>query len=71
MSTVPRTPATAFGVLISMLSPGFMRSLATASAILPADMLIVDVVWVSVIVRLECSRTVTTALPPSRMRTRD
>ena len=71
MSTVPRTPATAFGVLTLICSPGFMRSLATASAIFPEATSRVAVSPVSVIVRLECSRTVTTALPPSRMRASD
>ena len=46
-----------------------MRSLATATAILPLPTSMVAVVGVSLIVRTERSRTVTTALPPSRMRT--
>ena len=71
MSTVPRTPATAFGVFTSIRSPGFIFSLATASAIRPEVMSMVEVPPLSVIVSEECSRTVTTAAPPSRMRASD
>src|SRR2546422_2705080 len=68
MKTVPRTPATAFDVRTSMLSPGRILSRATASAILPASRSIVDLPGTSVIVSDERSRTVTTALPPSSIR---
>src|SRR3989442_945514 len=67
-TTVPRTPATAFCVRISIDSPGFILSLAMASAILPASRSIVDLPGTSVIVSDERSRTVTTALPPSSIR---
>ena len=69
MRIVPRMPATAFGVLTSTESPARIRSLATATATLPLPTSMVAVVGVSLIVRTERSRTVTTALPPSRMRT--
>ena len=71
MTIVPRMAATAFGVLISTDSPGFMRLLSTASAILPPVIPMVEVRAVSVILSCERSRTVTTALPPSRMRASD
>src|SRR5213082_3367999 len=50
MKTVPRTAAMAFGVLTSSSSPGFMRSLATATAILPESRLIVDLGKIAVAV---------------------
>ena len=68
ITTVPRMPATAFGVLMSMDSPGFMRSLTTARATRPIETLSVEAPGASVRVRTERSRTVTIALPPSRMR---
>ena len=71
MTKVPRTATTAFGVLISMVSPGFIRALLTATAVRPAVREIVDVPGTSVIVRTDISRAVTVALPPSRTRTAD
>ena len=71
MKTVPRTAATAFGVLTSICSPGCILSLATATAILPESRSTVERPGTSVIVRAERSRTVTTALPPSRSRARE
>ena len=68
ITMVPRMLATAFGVRISIVSPGFMRSLATAIAARPTPMLTVETPGTSVIVSDERSRTVTIALPPSRMR---
>ena len=68
MTTVPRIPATAFGVRISICSPGFIRSFTTARAILPPVTSRVAVCADSLMVNAERSRTVTTALPPSRMR---
>ena len=68
-NTVPRTAATALGVLTSMVSPGFIFSRATATAILPESRSIVERPGISVMVNAERSRTVTTALPPSRSRT--
>jgi hypothetical protein len=70
-TTVPRTAVTAFGVLTSMRSPAFRRSRATASAIFPREISIVATFGISVIVNTECSRTVTTALPPRSIRARD
>ena len=70
-TTVPRTAVIALGVFTSIRSPGFMRSFATASAILPLEISMVATFGVSVIVNSERSRTVTTALPPSSMRARD
>src|SRR5258708_29627900 len=70
-TTVPRMPATAFAARISMDSPERILSLATASAILPAWRSMVALPGTSVIVSLERSRTVTTALPPSSMRAID
>src|SRR5262249_18523807 len=69
MTTVPRMPATAFGVRISICSPAFIRSFTTARAILPPDTSMVAVCGDSLMVNAERSRTVTTALPPSKMRT--
>ncbi len=71
MTTVPRTPATALGVRIMISSPGRIFSRATASANLPESSSIVDRPGTSVIVRIERSRTVTTALPPSSIRASD
>ena len=71
MTRVPRTAAMAFGVLISTVSPGFIRALMTATAARPAVNETVDVPGTSVIVRIDLSRAVTVALPPSRTRTAD
>ena len=70
-TTEPRTPATAFGVRISMTSPARIRSRATASANFPDSMSMVDRPGTSVMVTTERSRTVTTALPPRSMRASD
>ena len=70
-TAVPRTPATAFGVLMLMTSPGCMRSRATLSAIFPDSMSMVERPGTSVIVTAERSRMLTTALPPSRRRAND
>ena len=69
ITTVPRTATTAFGVLISTISPDFIFSLATAIAARPAARRTVAVPGISVIVSTERSRAVTVALPPSRTRT--
>src|SRR5256886_12253227 len=69
MTTVPRIAVTAFGVLISITSPGFINPLATATAMRPAPRLIVATPGTSVIVRTDRSRAVTVALPPSSTRT--
>src|SRR5262245_47336804 len=71
MKTVPRTAATAFGVLTSICSPGRILSLATATATLPESRSTVERPGTSVIVSAERSRTVTTALPPRRSRARE
>src|SRR5438128_889466 len=71
MTTVPRIAMTAFGVLISITSPGFINPLATATAMRPAPRLIVATPGTSVIVRTDRSRAVTVALPPSSTRTSD
>src|SRR6267143_1090190 len=71
MTKVPRTAATRFGVLISRVSPGFIRALLTATAVRPVVRKTVDVPGTSVIVRTDNSRAVTVALPPSRTRTAD
>jgi hypothetical protein len=71
ITTVPRMPATAFGVRISIDSRGRMRSLATESAIVPDARSTLDIRGDSVIVTTDRSRTVTSALPPRRMRTSD
>src|SRR5438132_891805 len=63
--------ATAFAARSSMDSPGRILSLATTSAILPAWRSMVALPGTSVIVRVERSCTVTTALPPSSMRAID
>jgi len=70
-TTVPRTAVTAFGVFNRICSPGFIRSRATLSATFPVAMSMIAVSGVSVMVKSERSRTVTTALPPSSMRARD
>src|SRR5437773_2134471 len=70
-TNVPRIATTAFGVWISMVWPGFMAALLTATAVRPAARVTVDVAGTSVIVRLDRSRAVTVALPPSRTRTAD
>ena len=71
MTKVPRTAATTLGVLISRLSPGFIRALLTATAVRPTERETVDVPGTSLIVRTDNSRAVTVALPPSRTRTAD
>ena len=71
ITTVPRMPATALGVRSWMDSPGRMRSFATASAIFPDSTSTVETRGESVMVTTERSRTVITALPPSRMRASD
>ncbi len=68
MSTVPRTPAMAFGVRISTRSPGFMRVLSTATAMRPLGRSIVESPGTSVMVSVDRSRAVTTTLPPRRIR---
>ena len=68
---VPRIAATALGVLISRVSPGFIPALLTATADRPAARKTVDIAGTSVIVRIDRSRAVTVALPPSRTRTAD
>src|SRR5262245_24036854 len=70
-TTVPRTPATAFGILMLMTSPGTMRSRATLRAILPDSMSTVERPGTSVMVTTERSRILMTALPPSRSRAND
>src|SRR5436190_1075918 len=69
--TVPRMPATAFGVRTSMRSPGRMRSRATATATRPLATSTVATPGTSVIVTVEYSRIVTTARPPSRTRAKE
>src|SRR5882724_10560427 len=71
MTKVPRTATTTLGVLISRVSPGFIRALLTATAVRPVARKTVDVLGTSVIVRTDISRAVTVALPPSRTRTAD
>ena len=71
MTTVPRTPATAFGILMLMTSPGCIRSRATLRAIFPDSTSMVERPGTSVIVTAERSRMLTTALPPSRRRAND
>ena len=58
----------ALGVRISTVSPGFIRSLTTAIAARPSPTFTVETPGDSEIVSDERSRTVTMALPPSRMR---
>jgi hypothetical protein len=65
---LPRTAATAFGVRISMDSPGRMRCLATASTTLPLGSVTTARPGSSLIVTSESSRTVRMALPPSSTR---
>ncbi len=69
--TVPRTAAIALVVRISRVSPGFMRWRATPTAILPEFSVTVDRLTSSVMVRLDSSRTVTSALPPRSTLTMD
>ncbi len=68
---LPRTAATAFGVRISMDSPGRMRCLATARTTLPSGSVTTARPGSSLIVTWESSRTVRMALPPSSTRTRE
>ena len=65
-TTVPRIPTTQFGVLISTDSPGRILSFATAIASRPSPSSTVAVDGTSLTVRVDHSRTVTSALPPSR-----
>src|SRR5215510_4957431 len=71
MKTVPRTAATAFGVCTSKVSPGFIRCLATPTAILPDSRLTTVRPTSSVTVKTESSRTVTMARPPMSTLTMD
>ena len=68
ISTVPRTPAMAFGVRTSTRSPAFIRVLSTATAMRPLARSMVDSPGTSVIVSVERSRAVMTTLPPMRIR---
>src|SRR5882724_4921781 len=70
-TNVPRIATTAFGVTISTVWPGFMAALLTATAVRPAARATVDVAGTSVTVRIDRSRAVTVAFPPSRTRTAD
>jgi hypothetical protein len=70
-STVPRTPATAFGVRTSIVSPAVIFWRAAASPILPVSSSITERPGTSVIVSTDRSRIVTSALPPSRKRAID
>ena len=70
-TTVPRMAAIAFTVRISTVSAGLILSFATATEIRPLARFTVEVPGISVMFRTECSRTVTTALPPSRRRVTD
>ncbi len=65
-TTVPRIPTTQFGVLISTESPGRILSFATAIASRPSPSSTVAVDGTSLTVRVDHSRTVTSALPPSK-----
>jgi len=67
--TVPRTAAVAFGVRISMISPGRMRAFTTATPILPDCRSTVTRPASSVTVSTDSSRTVMRALPPRSTRT--
>ncbi len=69
--TVPRIAAIAFGVRISITSPGRMRCRTTPIAILPAVRSTLERPVSSLMVRDESSRPVTSALPPSSTRTTD
>ena len=71
MTTVPRTAVTAFGVLISTISPGFIFAFETATAIRPVESSTVETPGASVMVTTERSRAVMVALPPSKTRTID
>ena len=66
---LPRTAATAFGVRISMDSPGRIRCLLTARTTLPSGSVTTARPGSSLIVTWESSRTVRMALPPRRTRT--
>ena len=66
-----RAAATAFGVLISMTSPRFIKPLETATEIRPSSRWIVETPDDSVIVKTDRSRAVTVAFPPSSTRTID
>ena len=70
-TTVPRIPITQFGVLISTVSPGRILSFATAIASRPSPSSTVAVDGTSLTVRADHSRTVTSALPPSRSWAKD
>ncbi len=67
--TVPRTAAVAFGVRISMISPGRIRAFTTATPIFPDCRSTVTRPASSVTVSTDSSRTVMSALPPSSTRT--
>jgi hypothetical protein len=68
-SRLPRIPATALGVRISITSPGFMRLFATPRASFPLVRSTAARPGSSVSVKTESSRIVTSALPPRRART--
>ena len=68
---VPRMAAVAFGVTISTESPARIRSLMTLTAARPDITATVDTPGISVIFTIERSRTVSSALPPRRMRAID
>ena len=66
---LPRIPTIAFGVWISTTSPGRTRVFARLRASLPSGRLTMCRLGSSVTVSSERSRTVTSALPPNRIRT--
>ena len=68
---VPRTAATAFGVRTSTVSPGRRRGRATLNAMPPAFRSIPAWVASSVMRRTDSSRTVSSALRSSNMRTKE
>src|SRR6266850_510174 len=63
---VPRIAVIAFGVLTSMRSPTFIRSLITASLSVPSVISTVETPGTSVMRSADCSRIVTVALRASR-----
>ncbi len=68
---VPRTAATAFGVRTRTVSPGRSRGRATLNAMPPALRSTAACVASSVMRRTDSSRTVSTALRSSSMRTKE